>query len=308
MPRKPPHRAPRARKEPTDIEKANAAGVQYAEDQLEGDYFTDWVRDQLLEASRMPEDKVLPLETKSDAMVIAKKMLRQLERDTKRDLSAHDIESLIGVSRTTPDSIDAFFDGFGASLELARDWLADELLEINNSLNDHRREMSERRPRSRHDANPLSGPRKNARDTAIKQAADAARRSGAQHSVWMSRRGEFQFGPSSDAPWKETIATVNPQGHVSHKRHGIEERHPSGVRESSRSAATTPPITRVVVRKLGNGWVTKVYDSEGHLRSGISAPSSLDYVKRKSEEWFPGVPVEYEEPAVPSTGKYRQGR
>ena len=124
----------------------------------------------------------------------------------------------------------------------------------------------------------------------------------------MSRRGEFQFGPSSDAPWKETIATVNPQGHVSHKRHGIEERHPSGVRESSRSAATTPPITRVVVRKLGNGWVTKVYDSEGHLRSGISAPSSLDYVKRKSEEWFPGVPVEYEEPAVPSTGKYRQGR
>ena len=107
MPRKPPHRAPRARKEPTDIEKANAAGVQYAEDQLEGDYFTDWVRDQLLEASRMPEDKVLPLETKSDAMVIAKKMLRQLERDTKRDLSPHDIESSIGVeTHTREDTVE----------------------------------------------------------------------------------------------------------------------------------------------------------------------------------------------------------
>ena len=128
------HRMRKHKTEPTDIEKANAAGVQYAEDQLQGDYFMDWVREQMFEASRMPEDKVLPLETKSDAKVIAKNMLQQLEWDAKRDLRANDIESLIGVSRTTPDVIDAFFDGFGASLELARDWLADELLEINQGL------------------------------------------------------------------------------------------------------------------------------------------------------------------------------
>ena len=147
--RKPPHRAPR-RAEPTDIEKANAAGVQYAEDQLEGDYFTDWVRDRLLEASRMPEDKVLPLKTKSDAMVIAKKMLRQLEWDTKRDLSAHDIERLIYADGTNPDAVDAFLEGFSATLELARDWLADELLEIKSEMGGRGRLSEERsniRPR-----------------------------------------------------------------------------------------------------------------------------------------------------------------
>ena len=58
---------PRKRK----AQGAEAAGEQYAYDQIAGTYFADWVREQLLEASKLPADQVLPLETKADATVIA---------------------------------------------------------------------------------------------------------------------------------------------------------------------------------------------------------------------------------------------
>jgi hypothetical protein len=101
-------------------EDAEDAGAAYASDQIGGTYFTDWVRAQLIEASRMDPEKVLPLETKADALVVARNMLKQLEWDTKRDLN---------------ESRD-FFKGFSERLHdpSVRDWLADELLEINRGL------------------------------------------------------------------------------------------------------------------------------------------------------------------------------
>ena len=55
-------------------------------------------------------------------------------------------------------------------------------------------------------------------------------------------------------------------------------------------------ITRIVIAEVPSRgkplFTMKVYDENGHLRSGISTPSSLDYVKKKVDEWFPGVPVE----------------
>lgn len=77
---------------------------------------------------------------------------------------------------------------------------------------------------SRHDASPLSGPRKEERDRAISQAVEKTRQTGTQYSVWMSKDGIFRVDPSSAAPWKDTIATTHPpKGHVSYKRHGVEE-------------------------------------------------------------------------------------
>lgn len=108
---------------------AELAGEQYANDQITGsDYFMDWVRSQLLEASRLDPSTVLPLETKSDAMVIARNMLRQLEEDTKRGLDPREIASLIGVESTTHEDVKDFFKGFRSALDESRDWLADELL------------------------------------------------------------------------------------------------------------------------------------------------------------------------------------
>lgn len=143
---------------PSLTKKAEQAGEQYAQDQLQGDYFMDWVRDQLLEASRMPPEDVLPLETQQDALVIAKNMLQQLKHDTLRDLRANEIESLIGINRAEPDDIDSFFVGFENGLNAAHEWLADELLEIKSGMGSRRvgetRRLSETMtPRQKNDFN-----------------------------------------------------------------------------------------------------------------------------------------------------------
>ena len=55
------------------------------------------------------------------------------------------------------------------------------------------------------------------------------------------------------------------------------------------------PITRVVIIEgvQPDAWTVKVYDSSGHLRSGITSGSTREYVEQKVSEWFSGVPVEY---------------
>jgi hypothetical protein len=104
-------RAPRAR-------GAEEAGAAYAKEQLESDHFMDWVREQLLEASKMPASDVLPLEDKHDAKIIARNMLQQLEWDTRRE---------------THESAE-FYKGFRSTLDASRDWLADELLTMNQEI------------------------------------------------------------------------------------------------------------------------------------------------------------------------------
>lgn len=59
------------------------------------------------------------------------------------------------------------------------------------------------------------------------------------------------------------------------------------------------PIVRVVIIAVGVGkrkaYVMRAYDDQGHLRSGVTAPSDLAYCERMAAEWFPGVPVEHKE-------------
>lgn len=95
---------------------AASAGADYAYNQIQSEYFMDWVRDQLHEASKMDPEQVLPLETKADALVVAGKMLQQLEWDTKRDLRG--------------DYPKEWYEGFHDACMKSREWLADELLEI----------------------------------------------------------------------------------------------------------------------------------------------------------------------------------
>jgi hypothetical protein len=99
------------------------AGAQYAQDQIKGDYFKQWIFDQMIEAKAMAKRdplSVMPLETKADYRKLAKNMLQQLTWDTKRDLN----ESK------------EFFEGFTEELEknTTIDWLADELKSIHNHL------------------------------------------------------------------------------------------------------------------------------------------------------------------------------
>jgi len=86
-------------------------------------------------------------------------------------------------------------------------------------------EIYEKAYRARRDQvkqpNPLSGPRKDARDHAIAQAVETARRAGVDCSVWMDGQGRFHVEPSIKAPWKSTIAVAHaPKGHLSYKSYG----------------------------------------------------------------------------------------
>lgn len=115
-----------------------SAGSEYATDQLQSDYFMEWVRDQMLEASKADPSEMLPLETKADARAIAKNMLNQLEHDTRRGLSGREIAEIIGVDSTSHEDVDAFYKGVRDTLynSNSRDWLADELLQIKGEMGD----------------------------------------------------------------------------------------------------------------------------------------------------------------------------
>ena len=81
-----------------------------------------------------------------------------------------------------------------------------------------RRDAGSRRSSS--NANPLSGPRKDARDHAIAKAVAAARRSGEDYSVWMDKQGRFYVDQAGAAPWESTIAVAHETtGHLSYKRY-----------------------------------------------------------------------------------------
>lgn len=100
-------------------------GAEHAQEQLDSDYFRNWVSDQLHEAKQMRRrdpSSVIPF----DAKVIAGRMLQQLVWDTKRDLRIRDV-----VGRDTTEKEDQeFMEGFEATVEsrATLDWLADEIL------------------------------------------------------------------------------------------------------------------------------------------------------------------------------------
>lgn len=107
--------------------KARAAGIQLAQDQLNSDYFCDWVHDEMLRASRMDPSEVIPLNNKNDARRLAKRMLQQLKWDASRDADPALIPG--GDSK-------AFFEGFRTELEKEStvDCLADEIISIDASI------------------------------------------------------------------------------------------------------------------------------------------------------------------------------
>jgi hypothetical protein len=122
LPAQHPHRTlGRTAEAPRVLEDdAEAAGAAYAQEQLSSENFLAWVAEQLVEASKMPPDQVLPLETKSDAKKIARNMLQQLEWDTRQELG----------SRESAE----FYKGFRVALDGSRDWLAEELLTMNQEI------------------------------------------------------------------------------------------------------------------------------------------------------------------------------
>jgi len=92
-------------------------GVQYAEDQLQSDYFNQWMWEQL--SADVPD----PI---TDARVIARNMLQQLGWDIARELDVREI-----IPDATPDDARAFSAGVREHLSdpKTREWLAERVEE-----------------------------------------------------------------------------------------------------------------------------------------------------------------------------------
>lgn len=141
---KEPETAMEARKDDEQIlNAAEKAGIRYANDQLGSDYFMDWVREQVAEAEQMRRNdpsSVMPTETKSQARKVARNMLQQLEWDTKRELNVLDYVSAGDVK--PEEVVKKFYEGFDWALrgdpapgdQKVEDWLADEILTINEEM------------------------------------------------------------------------------------------------------------------------------------------------------------------------------
>jgi hypothetical protein len=126
-----------------DVEKAERAGEKYAEDQVESDYFQEWVREHMYEGEKLRPEEVAPgLETetvardKRAAERLAKNMLQQLRWDIEQGIDTSEIdEALLDAGIEAPRSKmqrvgPAFWEGLRSKLEstLVRDWLAQDVI------------------------------------------------------------------------------------------------------------------------------------------------------------------------------------
>src|ERR1700681_4523615 len=96
------------------LTQAREAGRRYASEQIEGEYFSDYVAQQVYAAEKDP-DHHWSVRTKSDAMRAAKNTLIDLGHDISRDLSGHDALRYAKLSSTRDvspgDLLEAFNNG-----------------------------------------------------------------------------------------------------------------------------------------------------------------------------------------------------
>lgn len=112
---------------------AKKTGEQYALGQIEGDYFSDFVAQQVYAAVKDPDTHFETL-SKSGAMRAAKNILVDLGHDISRDLDTTGALKRAGVSNyrsgvSDQDLHDAFWEGIHMVLDRknTQSWLADEI-------------------------------------------------------------------------------------------------------------------------------------------------------------------------------------
>lgn len=135
---------------------AEAAGERYAEEQLNGDHFKDWVWEQMVEGRRMRKadpKSVIPLENAADFKKLARNMLQQLGWDMDRDLDMRTILETVGVESegSSQDAEVARDFGKGVRAMLTKpstiQWLASECRTIERDLKRQEREAGGGRKR-----------------------------------------------------------------------------------------------------------------------------------------------------------------
>ena len=142
---------------------------------------------------------------------------------------------------------------------------------------------------SAHSASPLSGPRTDARDRAISEAADGARRSHHNHAVWMDTAGNFHVSLSSEAPWEAVLAVAHaPRGHVSYQRVEKPARAPASAtrHESGNNPRTKKhPLDAAAVQRIERAAARK------HIPSSVKPITKALYATRRAtrKRWPQGA-------------------
>jgi hypothetical protein len=133
---------------------------------------------------------------------------------------------------------------------------------------------------SAHSASPLSGPRKDARDRAISEAADGARRSHHDRAVWMDTAGNFHVSLSPEAPWEAVLAVAHaPRGHVSYQRVEKPARAPASAarHESGNNPRTKKhPLDAAAVQRIERAAARK------HIPSSVKPITKALYATRRA--------------------------
>ena len=142
---------------------------------------------------------------------------------------------------------------------------------------------------SAHSASPLSGPRKDARDRAISEAADGARRSHHDRAVWMDTAGNFHVSLSPEAPWEAVLAVAHaPRGHVSYQRVEKPARAPASAarHESGNNPRTKKhPLDAAAVQRIERAAARK------HIPSSVKPITKALYATRRAtrKRWPQGA-------------------
>jgi hypothetical protein len=115
------------------LSAAKKVGEEYARNQIEGDYFSDFVAQQVYDAVKDPDSHFETL-SKNGAMRAAKNILIDLGHDISRDLDTMRTLKSAGVSNfrsgvSDRDLHDAFWEGIHMVLDRknTQSWLADEI-------------------------------------------------------------------------------------------------------------------------------------------------------------------------------------
>ena len=271
-----------ARKRPEPApEGAEAAGEAYAREQLAGDYFQQWVWEQMVEGDR--ERQRDPSSVIDDPRQIAKNMLQQLLWDTKRELDVGTLLDLSGGGETRA-AVTEFYEGFDGVLRDPNTvrWLTEIITDMEEDLR-----KQKTRPYEAPEQERLPGVRERGQwgiwDETSKDWKHDPLVGSHRPDVPARFKSRADAERAADRDWRpmnpDRVFTVKPL---------------TGVRE----AFQRHPVVRVVVKKArneateGRELIAYAYDDRGYKVSQVMG--SRAYVDQKIAEWWPGVPVEYE--------------
>lgn len=116
----------------TTLTRAKRAGHSYAIETLQSGEFQRWLHDSLVEASRLPPDRVISIDSIADAREVTERTIDDFRKETKRTMGPLEMFDLIDIDPTPPVDwrvATAFYEGLDDALNDPKtvEMLADDI-------------------------------------------------------------------------------------------------------------------------------------------------------------------------------------